>query len=397
MKIRNLVLSALIAFSTILATLPVFSPRAEAYTPILERISANHVNIVQGNSTKVIVTAFYTDGSTSDITPNVSWKIYTPAVATISDGNLIVGLKEGGTYATATYKGKDSTILVTVDSKSSSTSNNSASTNSSINNSTMKTTNPNSPEITSFYYDKEVKGVSLKFTSYDVLLEKKNNKNEWVLVGKYSNTYSEKNLLPGIYTYRLKHLSGASPEVSVTVPEHFVDMKPDVFGRDEVYKLYMDGIIDGYPDGSFRPYGTITRAEVAKILHPLFHDTESNKRSTFKDIDGHWGFKYIFHLYQIGLIQGVTEDKFDPDGNMTGEQLAVILKRALEGRISLDHTYKSMNASPWAKESLDFVYSARLYDFDMMYLAKKDFGRSEVAYAVAKALQYLNKNKPPGW
>lgn len=52
---------------------------------------------------------------------------------------------------------------------------------------------------------------------------------------------------------------------------------------------------------------------------------------TFKDVPkSNWSYKYIEAAHNEGIVNGTTEDRFEPDSPCSREQMAVIIIRALE-------------------------------------------------------------------
>ena len=97
-------------------------------------------------------------------------------------------------------------------------------------------------------------------------------------------------------------------------------------------------IIGGYPDGSFKPEGNITRAEVTKMICVALNggkepNLATNATPTFSDVrtnaNSAWAEKYIESCYAQGIVSGVGGSKFAPAGNVTGTQLAKMLLVAL--------------------------------------------------------------------
>ena len=93
-------------------------------------------------------------------------------------------------------------------------------------------------------------------------------------------------------------------------------------------------IIGGYPDGSFKPEGNITRAEVTKMICVALNggkepNLATNATPTFSDVRTNancaWAEKYIESCYAQGIVSGVGGGKFAPAGNVTGTQLAKML------------------------------------------------------------------------
>ena len=93
-------------------------------------------------------------------------------------------------------------------------------------------------------------------------------------------------------------------------------------------------IIGGYPDGTFKPEGNITRAEVTKMICVALNGgknpaVSTNTTPTFSDVRNNanaaWAEGYIESCYAQGIVSGVGGGKFAPNGNVTGVQLAKML------------------------------------------------------------------------
>ena len=96
------------------------------------------------------------------------------------------------------------------------------------------------------------------------------------------------------------------------------------------------GVFKGYEDGSFKPEGNITRAEVATIIYRIYTaDVAKNDKSglyatynKFSDMAGAgWAQGYIGYCANAELVKGYPDGTFKPSGNVTGyEVLAMILR-----------------------------------------------------------------------
>ena len=126
-------------------------------------------------------------------------------------------------------------------------------------------------------------------------------------------------------------------------------------------------IIGGYPDGSFKPEGNITRAEVTKMICVALNggkepNLATNATPTFSDVrtnaNSAWAEKYIESCYAQGIVSGVGAGKFAPAGNVTGTQLAKMLLVALG--------YKSENegftGNAWATNVNTIASAKGLYE-----------------------------------
>ena len=91
-------------------------------------------------------------------------------------------------------------------------------------------------------------------------------------------------------------------------------------------------IIGGYEDGTFRPNGNVTRAEMCKMICVALNGGKeptvgSNLTSTFNDVRGtaDWAEKYIEYCVREKVVAGVGGGNFNPTGNVTGSQAAKML------------------------------------------------------------------------
>jgi len=93
-------------------------------------------------------------------------------------------------------------------------------------------------------------------------------------------------------------------------------------------------IINGRTNGDFDPAGNVTRAEAAKMICIALNGGKepvlsASATSAFADINGHWAAKYIEYCVSLGIVAGKSATQFDPNGNVTGTELAKMLLIAL--------------------------------------------------------------------
>ena len=91
------------------------------------------------------------------------------------------------------------------------------------------------------------------------------------------------------------------------------------------------GIIQGVGNGRFEPEGTFTRAHVAAILNRIASvlgiDTAGYTHS-FTDVAGHWVDAELGWPVHVGIIKGVGGNRFEPDTYLTTEQVIAATYRA---------------------------------------------------------------------
>lgn len=110
--------------------------------------------------------------------------------------------------------------------------------------------------------------------------------------------------------------------------------------------------MQGYPDGNFKPNGSITRAEVATIFYRLLRDQNVETVKSFNDIDGHWAATAVEVLSSLGIIKGMTEDTFAPQASITRAQFAAICARFATAVTNSDVTFTDVSASHWASAEI---------------------------------------------
>ena len=99
----------------------------------------------------------------------------------------------------------------------------------------------------------------------------------------------------------------------------------DMWAKQSIYELAAAGVVKGYPDGTFRPNNTVTRAEFIAMLMRVIG--EAGGSSEFADVQGHWAEKYIAKATAYGYLSGYPDGTFRPDANITrAEALKVVSK-----------------------------------------------------------------------
>ncbi|MYL34651.1 hypothetical protein GLW08_14375 [Pontibacillus yanchengensis] len=111
---------------------------------------------------------------------------------------------------------------------------------------------------------------------------------------------------------------------------NYPDVSEDITGNEEIQYLEDQGIIKGYPDGTFRPGNDVSRMEAAIMLtRELGLSTDNRPNPNFDDISKeHPHYKYVATLVDEGIIQGTDSNEFQPDRNIKRIEMAAVLTRA---------------------------------------------------------------------
>jgi hypothetical protein len=149
---------------------------------------------------------------------------------------------------------------------------------------------------------------------------------------------------PGVAAVTVKTEVGAFTAVAVVTviadndaaplpPELPVIAFDDLAGHKaeaEVKKAVSLGIVTGYPDGTFRPEGSVTRAEFASMLMRVIDSTDAGEPLAFKDkaAIGGWAVEAVQKAVKRGIIGGYSDGSFRPNANITHAEMVAMVVRA---------------------------------------------------------------------
>ncbi len=110
---------------------------------------------------------------------------------------------------------------------------------------------------------------------------------------------------------------------------NFTDINGDEWYADYVAYAEEMGIISGYLDGSFKPNQPITRAEFVTIAS-RFAYLEKMDLERFPDVDGsYWAYEYISSAAQKGWISGYPDGTFKPVRSITRAESVIVINKIL--------------------------------------------------------------------
>ena len=126
--------------------------------------------------------------------------------------------------------------------------------------------------------------------------------------------------------YRL--LSDEEREKHKTTTNNFADVSPSAWYNTPASTMAAMGIIGGYPDGLFHGTDNITRAEFAAICARFDKNTKDTK-ADFSDISGHWAELDIAIAANNGWIMGYPDGTFRPNQTITRAEAMALINRVL--------------------------------------------------------------------
>lgn len=120
--------------------------------------------------------------------------------------------------------------------------------------------------------------------------------------------------------------------VPVSAASPFSDVSEDYAHFNSISTLHAADIINGFPDGTFKPSKDVTRGQAAKMIASAFHLTTTDmtvENPNFKDVDSSSPYyKAIVTLVNLGVVQGYEDDTFRPNDTITRGQMAVMVAEA---------------------------------------------------------------------
>lgn len=164
------------------------------------------------------------------------------------------------------------------------------------------------------------------------------------------------------------------------------------WASEAILDLAAAGVITGYPDGTFKPSRSVTRAEfVTLLVHTL--KLEKHQETVFADTGNHWASKAISIAQEYGLIKGYNASTFGPDDRITREQMAAVIARVYAGdRAASSEELPALayedaaDISAWAADAVHWVTAQQIMiGSDQRHFRPKAFtSRAETAVVLAK-------------
>lgn len=172
----------------------------------------------------------------------------------------------------------------------------------------------------------------------------------------------------------------------------------DVLGhtyQKQIEALAERGIISGKSETEFAPDANVTRAEFAAIFVRAL-GLDKTGTNTFSDVhESDWFIEDVNTAYHYGIVKGVSETEFNPNGFVTREEAAVQIYRVLlalnmknaDGKTAIDN----INCSSWASEAISYLMQNGILPNDTAFVRAHDAAtRGEIADMLYRTLKYAN-------
>ncbi len=145
--------------------------------------------------------------------------------------------------------------------------------------------------------------------------------------GTVGGNVSGRPALPGQNTIPNTNMPQSSEQMEVH--NNFSDMDSVLWAQTSVNLLYDRGIVKAAADGKFHPNDAITRAEFAALVVRAFGLESADGELDFTDVSTEdWYYSVVVAAAKNGIVQGVGSSEFQPEANISRQDMAVMIDRA---------------------------------------------------------------------
>ena len=215
-------------------------------------------------------------------------------------------------------------------------------------------------------------------------------------------------IIPGLTLYYIEGKEGWTSPIwngyptATWVPgseQSYTDVSEKEWYYDAVQYATQNGLMNGIGDGKFDPEGSMTRAMLVTVLW-RYEGEPAEGENTFTDVpNGTWYTDAVAWAAEKGIVGGVGDGKFDPEGSITREQMATILFRYAQKknidtskRGELSGFADSGKVSSWAKDAVQWTVAEKIINgSDGKLLPQGNATRAQVSAILMRFLENIVK------
>ena len=188
-----------------------------------------------------------------------------------------------------------------------------------------------------------------------------------------------------------------TPEEQTQPSGEFVDVPKNEWYVGAVDYAVQNGLMNGVGNDRFDPEGSMTRAMLVTVLWRYEGEPEA-PANTFSDVKaGTWYSDAVSWASANGVVNGVGNNKFDPDGNITREQMATILYRYCNGKgidtskqASISGFPDAGSVSSYAQTAMQWAVAEKLVNgSDGKLLPQGNATRAQVATILMRFIENI--------
>lgn len=174
---------------------------------------------------------------------------------------------------------------------------------------------------------------------------------------KISNTYVNN---AGVFTAFLDRalIAGETIKIEARDKDKNITKIEYKVTKNAVEEVKAIAYIKGYPDGTFKPQANVTRAEAAQMFATLLNggtNFGTSQATKFSDASDDWYSKAINYVVGKGLISGYPNGTFKPNESITRAEFAQMISGYVKNEKASTSDFKDVK-DHWAKDAIDKLY-----------------------------------------
>lgn len=200
----------------------------------------------------------------------------------------------------------------------------------------------------------------------------------------------------------IKYSYGKEVGTSATLTSQlFNDLSEDDSSYPAVSYLYKQGTVQGYPDGTFQPDRTVSRVESLKFIFVGLEQPVSSKlKASYKDTEPKgWYASYLATASSKGVVQGYPDGTFKPNQGVNRVEFLKMLFTTVEVSVDpvvTEDPYDDVNNLSWYAPYV--AYSKEMNLFPVTghnFNPSQPMSRLEVAEVIYRFITVLDNNQEP--
>lgn len=173
----------------------------------------------------------------------------------------------------------------------------------------------------------------------------------------------------------------------------FSDVSDSYWASEEIEYIASRGIVTGKENGTFAPGESVSRAQMSKMIAQALGKSSSysTSKQSFSDVrTSFWAHSDIEYLSSRGVVTGRENGLFDPNGNVTRAQIAVIIDRGFYGQNSIHNPsipHTDVPSNFWARDEIGSLVQRGIVAPADRFRPNDSANRAEVAVYLARLLE----------
>ncbi len=143
----------------------------------------------------------------------------------------------------------------------------------------------------------------------------------------------------------------------------FSDVTSKDWFYDSVLQAYRKGVVKGVTDSAFQPQGTATRGQVVTMIHRMEGTPGYTKEAGFTDLTQAYYKDAINWAAERSIVNGTSETTFHPDRAITRQELVTILYRMAgspKAGTSLEEYKDAGSIQSWASDAMTWAVEKKI-------------------------------------